>query len=173
MDAFRVALMIGLAFTAATPAKAGSKLAGAWTISEGVSEMDDSPQVIAYQYSKNKITDQIGRPKTGRVSIVCRENKTDVYFSFGGHFMSGDRYGRLTYRIDKRKAKTTQTSVSNDHKALGLWGGRRSIPFLKELESGKALVIKATPYSENAVTLRFDLTGIKEVLKSVRAACHW
>ena len=94
------------------------------------------------------------------LSIVCRENKTNLYFRFAGDFMSSlNGGGTITYRVDKHPAQTKGFEESNNHEALGLWGGADAIPFIQGLFGAERLFVRATPHNESAVSGEFVLTG--------------
>jgi type VI secretion system protein VasI len=79
----------------------------------------------------------------------------------------------VTYRLDDKPAKRKWFGESTDHKALGLWGGGNAIPFLKEIMAGQKLLVRATPWSDNAVTGEFSIIGLDEAIKPLRKACGW
>lgn len=145
-----------------------------WQIHQARSPMDDSLAVRLDTVSTKLHRDRYGREKPIIVTLVCRENSTNVYISFAEHFMSdnGGR-GRVEYRVDDRPAKSRNFSESNDHSVLGLWGGGSSIPWIKSLYGGKKLYLRATPFSESAVEGEVNIEGIEEVIKPLAKACNW
>src|SRR5262245_22935382 len=48
-----------------------------------------------------------------------------------------------------------------------------SISFLKDLLGGKMLFIQATPFNESPVSAEFNIEGLADAIKPLRAACGW
>lgn len=153
-----------------TPAAVNAK----WRLSTTKSKIDDSATATLALDSDDDFAGKYrGREKATMV-IRCHENATSLYFIIGDHFLSDIQgYGQITYRVDEKKASTKEFDVSTDNKALGLWSGGSSIPFVKQMMGAKRLVIRVTPYSESAITATFDITGAEEAVKPVRENCKW
>lgn len=144
-----------------------------WIVSQEKSKIDDSTNVYLQLSSKEPIANQLREMRNVELFIMCREGKTDLYFVFGGYFMANiEGYGTVTYRIDVRPAATKQFTESTDHKALGLWHGQ-GVPLIKEMFNSSTLFVRATPYNESSVTAEFNISGLKEAIKPLRAACGW
>ena len=147
---------------------------GSWDVSIDKSKLDDSKSVFLFLDSIDLHTDRYGSEKSLNIIIRCKENSTALYISFADQFMSDLNGGDIvTYRIDKQKAKKKTFSASNNSAFLGLWNGGRSIPFIKELISGKELYVVATPHSSSAVSGAFKIEGLREAIKPLREACSW
>jgi type VI secretion system protein VasI len=144
-----------------------------WDVTEERSKIDDSKNVFVHLRSKEPIKNQYGMTSDIDLWIMCREKKTDLYMVFGDHFMSSlESWGLVTYRVDKKPAVKKQFTESTDHKALGLWGAN-SVTFIKMLLGGETLFVRAVPFNENAVTAEFNIAGIDEAIRPLRAACGW
>jgi type VI secretion system protein VasI len=145
-----------------------------WNTRTVISPVDDSTNVFLSLEGDNGIIDRYGRRTEMSITIACRENTTSLYIHFGGHFMS-DSFGagRVTYRVDKRKAQVKSFTESNNHEALGLWNGGTSIPFIKNIFGGEKLYISATPYSESSVSDTFSIAGLESAIAPLRKACNW
>ncbi len=145
-----------------------------WIVTEEKSKIDDSTNVLLNLNSTQQIQNQYGTSAYLQIVIPCREKKTDFYIIFGGHFMASiESYGMVTFRVDKRPAIQKGLIESTDHKALGLWGGANSIPFIKALFGGSTLFVRATPYNESAVSGEFNITGLQDAIVPLRRACGW
>ncbi|MFT5787372.1 MAG: type VI secretion system protein VasI [Ascidiaceihabitans sp.] len=107
------------------------------------------------------------------INIMCRENTTDLSIYFNDLHMSDHQYGTITYRLDKQKARRKALVESTSNKHLGLWGGGKSIPFLKSMLTHDKLLIEATPYNEGSVLATFNIRGMKEAIEPLRASCNW
>jgi type VI secretion system protein VasI len=145
----------------------------AWVVSEETSKISDRKNVTAFIESANTLRGRFGDKPKATLILRCREKVIDAYVVFGGHFMSSHREGAVTYRVDKRPAKTKEFTNSNDHKALGLWGGGSAIPFIRELLGGVNLFVQATPMNESSVTAEFPLTGIEDAVRPISETCGW
>lgn len=154
---------------------AGDKLISTenWIVRTSVSNVDDSQNVVLITEALDPNKGRFGNEVRLSFLAACRENSTNIWFHFGGHFMSDYQHGRVTYRIDKQEAKRKSFIESNNHESLGLWSGGSAIPFLKQLMGHDRLYIKATPHSESALEAVFDISGLEEAIKPLREACNW
>lgn len=144
-----------------------------WTSSTSVSDLDDSTNVILRLESDNEIRGKYGGSGPMMMYIRCSENTTSIYFTFNGHFMSDYQYGQVTYRLDEKKAVKKGMQESTDHKALGLWRGGSSIPFIKGMLGNEKMIVQATPHSESSVKSTFSIAGLEDEIKPLREACNW
>lgn len=146
----------------------------AWIVKEEVSRIDDSKNVFLTVFSKDSIRARFGSPAPASLHIHCRENTTMLYIVMAGNFLSDIQdYGQVTYRIDTAPAGRTSMDVSTDNAALGLWSGRRSIPFIRSMFGGSNLLIRITPFNESTLTVDFPIQGLEEAIQPLRAACNW
>jgi type VI secretion system protein VasI len=147
---------------------------GKWRVTEDVSKFDDTRKVFIRLTSEDKHPGRFGGQESSYLAIACRENTTSLWMTFAGSFMSSDAGdGTVTYRIDSEASKKRQFRESNDNSALGLWNGGSSIPFIKGMIGKDKLVVRATPFSESSVTATYDIRGLDEAIKPLRAACNW
>ncbi|KFG68716.1 type VI secretion system-associated protein TagO [Microvirga sp. BSC39] len=148
--------------------------ASKWQVREDKSRLDDSKEVFLSVLSAEPVRGKYGKEKYGSLHIACREKATNIYFVFGDHFMSSlQGAGKVNARVDTNTPKTISMIESNDHSALGLWGNRTAVPYIKDLLGGKSLYIRAVPYNESAVEMDFPIAGIEEAIKPLREACKW
>jgi len=145
-----------------------------WRVEEEKSKIDDSTNVTLLLEATEPIRNQYGQPARLTILIVCREKTTNFYIVFGGHFMSSTSdYGTVTFRLDKKPAIQKQLRESTDHKALGLWGGAASVPFIKTLFGSSTLFVRATPFNESSITGEFNISGLQDAIAPLRQACGW
>lgn len=146
---------------------------GDWDVTEGVSRLDDSTTIMLTLESaewSNCWPDN--NPHV--LFLRCKENTTSAFMTFGGCFMSDlQGHGRVQYRIDREPAGTKSMLSSTDNEALGLWHGRRSIPFIKEMFGRQELFVRAVPFNESPVTATYNISGIEEAIEPLREACNW
>ena len=149
---------------------------GQWIRHIDKSSMTDDINIYFRLLSSNEIFHEYDHQrKTGRAVIIarCRENSTAFIVRMDDKFLADSGgFGSIEYRVDQRPMKKRNFRESTDNKALGLWRGG-GIPFMKELEGGQKLVLRVTPYNESAQEMEFDIRGINEVVRQVRAECKW
>jgi type VI secretion system protein VasI len=146
---------------------------GEWKVRTETSPIDDTKNVFLSLESATEFPDRYSKPKRATLLITCRENSTDLFLVFGGMFMADSGgFGQVTYRIDKKRAKTKEFTESTNHEALGLWNGS-GIPLAKELIGSTTLTIRATPFNESALTVEFSTTGLAEAIRPLRQSCTW
>ncbi|MEZ0169949.1 type VI secretion system-associated protein TagO [Microvirga sp. TS319] len=148
--------------------------ASIWQVREEKSRLDDSREVFLSVLSAEPVRGKYGQDKFGSLHITCREKATNIYFIFGDHFMSSVQGGgKVSARVDSNTPKTLSMIESNDNSALGLWGNRTAVPYIKDLFGGKSLYIRAVPFNESAIEMDFPITGIEDAIKPLREACKW
>ncbi|GAA3704107.1 hypothetical protein GCM10022421_08660 [Oceanisphaera sediminis] len=148
-----------------------AKPASNWLKQQGVSDVDDSPYVVLSTLSDERPKDRYGRTTWPSLVIRCLENTTAIYVDWERYLGIGDT--RVTYRIDDNKAVTRSWNISTDNQSVGLWRGGQSIPVIKKMIGSQKLLVRVTPYGDNAYTVTFYTAGLKEDLAQLRKACHW
>ena len=167
----------GYAPAAGTPSDTDQADAGTdtgdWTIDVEKSVMDDSTNVFLF-LDADQQTNCPYKDAPHTIAIACRENETNLWFRFGGCFMSDIQgKGRVTYRLDSDQARTKSFRESNNNMALGLWSGGQAIAFIKEMFGHERMIVRAQPFSESQVTGHYDIAGIETAIKPLREACNW
>ncbi|MGL1919919.1 MAG: type VI secretion protein [Hyphomicrobiales bacterium] len=145
-----------------------------WTLRQTVSAMDDTSDVVFSTASKEVIKPRFGEVSNVHLIVRCIENTTGFVLSFGGEHMADyQNYGKITYRLDKNRSKSVRMVESTDNRALGLWRGGKSIPFIKGLFGHNNLLIRYTPFNQNSNEVNFNIEGLERVIKPLRKACAW
>lgn len=145
-----------------------------WQVSEEASLIDDSKTVVVKTMSLDEISDRVGRSSHANLVLRCHENTTSMYMTFAGNHMTDhQQYGRVVTRVDQTDAVNYSMSVSTDNRALGLWSGSRSIPFIRSMFESETLTVRATPYSESPITVQFPISGLEKAVEPLREACNW
>lgn len=145
-----------------------------WEVRTETSRIDDSTNVFLTVQSSDTFLDRFGGAGRGYMLVRCMENTTTVYFSMGDHHLADlQGYGEVTYRIDSAPAQSRRFRESTDNRALGLWNGGSSIPFIRELFGAQNLLVQITPYGESAITVDFPIAGLEEAIIPLREACSW
>lgn len=154
--------------------KQTSSLESKWRVTEEVSRMDDRKNVFVAVQSIDRLPGRFGPKDYARLMIACREGKTALYITFGGHFMSSlGSKGTVTYRIDKRPAAKRHLNASTDHEALGLWSVADAATFAREMFGAQSLYLQATPHSESPVSAEFPIANLEQAIKPLQEACKW
>lgn len=151
-----------------TQSRVSTEARGRWTIERDKSAMDDSVTVWATLLPESVDFSGIG-DGGGQLVIRCSENTT-AFFLSTNMFMS-EEAPSVSYRVDEKPAVKTNWNRSSSYKAIGLWRGGQSIPFLKGLSEAKKLTVRVQ--ERDRLQMSFDLTGIQGALKEVSAACNW
>lgn len=147
-----------------------------WGVDIDKSAFEDTTDVTLLSSSNEIVQGRFSLGGGDNIGLVirCSENTTALYFHFPNQHMADIQgYGRVDYRIDKKKASRLNMSDSTDSKALGLWRGGKSIPFIKKLFGAKNLLIRYTPYSESPNEVNFNINGLEDVIEPLRKACNW
>jgi type VI secretion system protein VasI len=145
---------------------------GSWDVEVNASVMTDDRNIFAWLSSSNTLPARFGGRGPARMLVRCRENTTALMLMFNDHHMADlQSYGRVEYRIDDRAMQRVNMTESTDNKALGLWQGNRSIPFIKAMLGHDQLIVRATPFSGSPLTATFPIEGIDNALIEVRETC--
>lgn len=149
--------------------------ATAWQVQTEVSKLTDKKTVFLTATSQSKVTCSWNSESDVWVMIRCEDGITSAIISSSCHMVSSpyNDYGKIDYRVDDKPAKSVSMQESTSNKALGLWSGRKAIPFIKQMLGGKHMIVKFTPYGDNPVTAEFDISGIDEAIKTLRTECKW
>jgi type VI secretion system protein VasI len=161
-------------------AEEGPPGGGKWRVTRQVSKIDDSPEVFVAVEAIDPLQGPEGRTSTGILMISCREGNTDVFLNFGENAMapkdaaaSRDAASTVTTRVDKNRARRIVMRPSRDRKALGLWSGRRAIPFVKDMLGATRLFVRASPPDDAALDMEFEIAGLDAAVRPLRQACRW
>jgi type VI secretion system protein VasI len=148
---------------------------GKWVVQTDTSKLTDSRNAVAYLSSEDTFPARFGgSEKHAEMWIRCFENATSFQIGFADHFLADNgSYGKVTYRIDDKKAQSKGMAESTDHSVLGLWNGGSSIPLIKSMIGGKRMIVRLTPFNESSLEATFDIAGVAEAIKPVRETCKW
>lgn len=151
--------------------KEGKAISGWWSIEQQRAAIDDSPMVVAVNYSAYN-----PQSYSGITALIaqCREGETSVVFVQEDFLMSSIRRNTfdMTYRIDDASAQNTRWNELTSNKGAGLFGSDAEI-FLRKLHEGKSFFIRLTDGNGQRHDAQFDLSGIKIAADYVANACGW
>jgi type VI secretion system protein VasI len=141
---------------------------GKWIVSTEKSPINDSTNVVLLLSSEQEV--HSGYETVSPTLVIrCNEGETNAYISWN-LYLGIDSTTMLT-RLDKNPASTKTVSISTNNKAVFMPGS--GISFAKQLSSHKTLLTQITPYSQNPVMATFDVNGLPDAIKPLRAACKW
>ena len=160
-------------FSQAVEKPAAPKNQTKWVSRAETSPLDDTINVYLRIESDEHIRGRSGSSGPMTMHVQCRENTTMFYVHFNGLFMSDHRHGTVTYRLDDKPAQKRRFQESNNNKALGLWNGGSSIPFIKQMLGHKKMLVQGTPHSESAVMATFTIEGLEQEVEQLRKSCNW
>lgn len=142
---------------------------GKWESVEKRSPVDDSLNVTLFLDASEEIEGRLSIQKvTPYLVIRCSENKTSAYIKWDRYLGIGDT--SVLTRIDKNKAQTRRWDLSTDNEATF---APKAIGFIKSLFDHDKLLAQVTPYGDSPVRTSFEIAGLKESIKPLRAACNW
>jgi type VI secretion system protein VasI len=146
-----------------------------WQVQTETSKINDRTNVYLSVESDEQVDCGWNRGDKILLHIYCRDNTTSLVLQTGCHMTSSkyNDYGVVDFRIDKEKAKRLGMTESTNNRSLGLWSGGTSIPVIKSMLGKSTVVVRATPYGENAFTATFDISGLNKVIAPVRKHCGW
>lgn len=147
------------------------RISGWWVINEERAAIDDSPTVIAINYSAYD-----ARSFGGLTALLtqCREGATSIVFVQDDFLMSAARRDSfdINYRVDSAPAQSTRWNELTSNKGAGLFGSQAET-FLRDIYNAEDFFIRLTDGSGQRHDAEFDLAGIQEAIEAVAGACGW
>lgn len=163
--------------TRALREKRGEQGCDMWNVRFDVSEMTDQTSVYLTTSSLSFVS-EYGQFRSADLVLVCQENTTAALINVG-EYLGTDRNGRsrdgkfLMYRIGEHEASSAYWNTSTSGRAVGLWSGGQSIPFIRSLIDEDRLLIRITPTSSSSRELTFFLSGLDNHINELADACGW
>ena len=149
----------------------GDRISGWWVINEERAAIDDSPSVVAINYSAYE-ADNFG----GSTALLaqCREGVTSIVFIQDDFLISATRRDTfdITYRIDNAPAQSTRWSELTNNIGAGLFGSG-SEGFLRSLYDAEGFFIRLTDGNGQRHDAEFNLAGTQDAIEAVAGACGW
>ncbi|GGX63063.1 hypothetical protein GCM10007385_35240 [Tateyamaria omphalii] len=147
-----------------------------WSVETSTSALADTTDVFISTSADAATTCRSfgGGSSIPRLFLRCQEDTTSIYVVTNCQMTSGiSGYGRVDYRLDKDPAAHTEMTASTSSSALGHWRGAQAIPFIKRMLGKERMLVRFTPFSQNAQEFAFDISGIDEVITPLRESCGW
>lgn len=148
---------------------------GNWSSRIERSQMTDDTNVFLSVSAEAPVQCGWSRGGTPTLIVRCLEDTASVIFSTDCHMTSSryNNYGDVTYRLDDEPPRTRGFVESTNNRSLGLWRGSDSIPFIRAMLDNDRMLARMTPFSENAIEMEFDISGLEEAILPLRDACGW
>lgn len=147
----------------------GFSIHGWWGLQESRAEIDDSPQVIAVNFSAYPEGLSMTNPT---LLASCREGEASLVYNadtyMAGNFMSDSM--PTTYRIDNEPAQTNDWSKLANGMGSGLFGTRGEA-MLRDLYDADKIFLRIEDQRRHDAT--FDLAGIQPVAEAIAKACSF
>lgn len=140
-----------------------------WPMTTGPSKLSKGTTVTIATVSSRPINED---EQLARMSVGCDSDRTSVTFNFTGYFIAGANGGNvIKAKVDNGKTMEVETIASES--VIVLFGGNKSVPFLKSLLTGKSLHLIVQPTSGPPVETEFKLDGLGQAIAPIQQACHW
>jgi type VI secretion system protein VasI len=139
-----------------------------WAIDEGRSSIDDSPRVTAGLIAKEVSSTGLGKGEAFLL-MRCSENTTSIILSTD-MFLINESVS-VTARLGQEPASTSRWERATNYKAVGLWSGAKSIPFIRRLTEHDKLVVRIQ--DRDRLDAEFDLGDVKGAAQKIASACNW
>jgi hypothetical protein len=129
-----------------------------WSIVEGTSPTDNSPQFSA-------------GIAVGDAALIlrCREQKTEAAFSTRDTYL-GDESVTVRFRIDLQEPVKEVWRSSIDGRAAF---APHPVDFIRALPDSGRVFIRAIPADGNNKDANFQLAGVSEIRDKIARACNW
>jgi type VI secretion system protein VasI len=144
---------------------------GKWEQHQGTSSFDDSTTATILLEAEDDITGPLAQAVRPALIIRCQEKQLEAYVNTGMQpdVESGNFDGAtVRLRIDQKEPQTLNMGKSTDGEALFF---PDVTAIVKQLLAAERMAFEFTPFSANPAEMIFDVRGIQEAIKPVRAAC--
>ncbi|MGO4722434.1 MULTISPECIES: type VI secretion system-associated protein TagO [unclassified Inquilinus] len=154
------------------PPKADVAGTGKWQVSTDTDALTGTPTIVLGLPSSNKAPNSIGRSDEALLLTTCRKGRTDLFVQWPSYLGSTEQIA-VRYRLDDGAIERDSWAPATSGRAAGLWSDGIAIPLIKRLLEAKKFTVAMTGRSTAEASVVFDLTGLPEAIKPLRAACKW
>ena len=153
------------------PAKSSTAVSK-WQVQTETSRIDDSKNVYVMLNAEDPIQGWPAKTFLPVLHIRCKERKTDAYIITG--MPPTVEYSvdtaTVTLRLDKNPAFKVAALKSTDSEALFL---PNTVALVKKISTAESMLFQFVPFNSSGQMTTFDVRGLVEAIKPVRAACKW
>lgn len=130
---------------------------------------------IAMAVSKSSPTNlPIQSPKLAALHIRCIDDTTSVMFEFPTTKLADNKAStEILYSIDNGPDYLLGLTLSQGDNILGLWVGKRAVPFTSKILGKSSLHINVWDKESTEHTFTFDVSNLGEAIHNLRSACNW
>jgi type VI secretion system protein VasI len=146
-----------------------------WKVQQEKSAIDDSTNVFVSLDADASISGWPTKTYTPLLILRCKENRTQAYIVTGmaPQLEYGVEGTTVTLRLDDDKAMQFLTARSTTGDMLFFDSGGPSIELIKRMMQRSTLLFEFVPFHSSPVMTTFDLRGLGEAIKPLRANCGW
>ena len=145
-----------------------------WQVDSTKSDFTDQTDVYITTSAEDPL--QCSHRAKPLLSVRCLEGKTNV-FIYHNCFAPADRdTGRIKVdlRIDDEPTSKKRLYPSTDDKGFGWWDYKDAMSTIRNtLLDHDTLVVRFSPYREGPQIARFNISGLREVMKTTEPSCDW
>lgn len=106
--------------------------------------------------------------------IRCIENTTSVMFEFPNTRLANAKAStEILYSIDNGPDRLLGLSRSKGENILGLWSGKKAVPFTSKILGKTSLRINVWDKESVEYKFAFDIKNLGEAIHNLRNACNW
>lgn len=158
-------------------ALAQSDLPDRWIPGEQTDKLDNAKMVAATAPSRTTTYAPHRSPAltelTANLQVSCFRKQTTVMIRLPSKLVASSQ-SRVSYRFDDRPAVQNQRWESAvDSSAAGLWGGKRAINFVKEIEKSKTLFFRVEDSVFGTTTAEFEISNAAKYFEPIKQNCGW
>lgn len=143
---------------------------GQWLLQEDTSSIDGRRDVFLSVMSQNTQPGTLNRHASARLYVRCMQNSTNLFITFNA-YTSDDQ--QVRYRIDDRAVASIYMETMRGGDGIGVWSGGRAIPFVRELFGANTLIVEYSSYEHSGLEFEFDVSGLRQRIEPLAAACNW
>lgn len=146
-----------------------------WKVQQEKSAIDDSTNVFVSLDADASISGWPGKTYTPLLILRCKENRTQAYIVTGmaPQIEYGVEGTTVMLRFDDDRALQLLAARSTTGDMLFFEPSGPSIDLIKRMTQRTTLLFGFVPFHSSPVMTTFDLRGLSEAVKPLRANCRW
>lgn len=141
-----------------------------WVYSDEESALDGRKDVWLRLTSSNTEPNNIGNQERATLWLRCMGNKTNVLVDFNSYTTDAQN---VRYKFDDGKLQKVWMETIRGGDGVGIWSGRRAIPFIRQMFDKDAMVLAYKSYSNENLEFSFDVSGLRQRIDPLAESCNW
>lgn len=145
-----------------------------WRVQSTKSDFTDQTDVYISTVAEGPL--QCSYRNTPSLYVRCLEGETNVFISHGCYAPPDRDSGRIEVqlRTDDEPTSTKRLYTTTDDKGFGWWDYNGAMGTIRNaLLDHNTLVVRFSPYREAPQIARFNISGLREVMKATEPSCVW